>query len=75
MDGTCQCVLSYVQPCDVRSSGFALGLASALGLNGQLHCGTLSGQSPYAWLAGPVGIGPLGILWVGSSYTECLTSV
>ena len=29
------------------------------------------GQSPYMCLAGPVGIGPLGILWVMSSYTEC----
>ena len=41
--------------------------------NGQLHCGILSGKSLYVWLVGPVGIGPLGILWValgGSSYTE-----
>ena len=59
-----------------NDSGCASGLASILDPNDQLHCGTLSGQSPYAWQpAEQLEQGPWGFCLVGSSYTECLASV
>ena len=75
MDGICQYDLLPVQPCNARRSGHVLDLASTLDPNGQLNCGTFSGQSLYVQPVEPAGKGPLGILQVGSSYTEHPSSV
>ena len=75
MDDTCQHAPLPVQPCRAKRSDHALGLVSTPGLNGQPRCESLSGGSPFVQPAGPAGLGPLGIPWVGSSYTECPTSV
>ena len=58
-----------------QRNGHASGQAFIPDLSGPLHCGTLPGWSPDVLLTGPIGIGPLEIPWVESSYTECPSSM